>query len=48
MKCGYLDEYVRAINEHGGFGTWSWAVSKDPADVAGIIERAASEGRGQD
>ena len=31
-----LDEWVRAINEHGGFGVWQWAVSNDPADVTGI------------
>jgi len=40
-KRSYLDEWVRAINEHGGFGTWRWAVSKDPADVAGILENIA-------
>lgn len=43
MKCSYLDEWVRAINEHGGFGIWSWAVSKDPADIIGIIENASLE-----
>jgi hypothetical protein len=41
-----LDEWVRAINEHGGFGIWQWAVSKDPADVTGIMENDA--GRGHD
>lgn len=40
-KRSYLDEWVRAINEQGGFGTWRWAVSKDPADVAGILENVA-------
>jgi len=29
-----------AVNTHGGFGKWQWAVSKDPADVAGIIEKS--------
>lgn len=37
-KYGFLDEWVRAVNEHGGFGKWRWAVSKNPADVAGILE----------
>ena len=37
-KREFLDEWVRAVNEHGGFGSWDWAVSRDPADVAGIIE----------
>jgi type III restriction enzyme len=36
-KREFLDEWVRAVNQHGGFGSWHWAVSKDPADVAGII-----------
>jgi len=36
-KREFLDEWVRAVNQHGGFGTWQWVVSKDPADVAGII-----------
>jgi hypothetical protein len=36
-KREFLDEWVRAVNLHGGFGTWMWAVSKDPADVAGIL-----------
>jgi type III restriction enzyme len=37
-KREFLAEWVRAVNEHGGFGTWNWAVSKNPADVAGILE----------
>ncbi len=45
MKCCYLEEWVRAINEQDGFGVWSWAVSMDPADVAGFLEDIA--GRGQ-
>lgn len=36
-KREFLDEWVRAVNLNGGFGTWMWAVSKDPADVAGIL-----------
>jgi type III restriction enzyme len=32
-KRRFLDECVRAVNEHGGFGKWRWAVSKNPADV---------------
>ena len=41
-----LDEWVKAINEHGGFGIWQWAVSKDPADVAGILENIAGRRTG--
>jgi len=39
-KREFLNEWVRAVNEHGGFGKWTWAVSKDPADVRMIIEDA--------
>jgi len=37
-KRSFLDEWVRAINEKGGFGKWSWAVSKSPSDVLEILE----------
>lgn len=33
----YLDEWCKAINEHGGFGNWKWAVSFHPNDVQKII-----------
>jgi type III restriction enzyme len=36
-KRKFLDEWVRAVNEHGGFGRWSWAVSRHPSDVAGLL-----------
>jgi len=42
-KREFLDEWVRAVNAHGGFGIWKWAVSRDPSDVADIIERAVFE-----
>jgi type III restriction enzyme len=46
-KREFLDECVKAVNEHGGFGHWAWAVSFDPADIPGILATyAASEGRG--
>jgi type III restriction enzyme len=37
-KRAYLDEWCRAINQHGGFGKWSWAVSFDPNDLGQILE----------
>ena len=46
-KRSYLDEWVRAINGRGGFGVWQWAVSKDPADIAGILENVAGKGVGK-
>jgi type III restriction enzyme len=39
-KREFLDEWVKAVNQHGGFGTWRWAVSRGPADVAGIMNIA--------
>ena len=41
-KRNFLDEWVKAVNQHGGFGTWKWAVSKNPADVEGIIAGAVA------
>jgi type III restriction enzyme len=37
-KREFLDEWVRAVNNHGGFGQWGWAVSKNPADLKGILK----------
>lgn len=39
-KREFLDEWVRAVNAHGGLGKWQWAVSKNPADVREIVEKA--------
>ena len=36
-KREFLAEWVNAVNAHGSFGKWQWAVSKNPADVKGII-----------
>jgi len=38
-KREFLDEWVKAVNEHGGFGRWTWDVSRHPKDVADILER---------
>ena len=32
-KRAYLAEWCRAINAHGGFGKWNWAVSFTPNDL---------------
>jgi len=32
-KRSFLDEWCKAINQHGGFGIWRWAVSFDPNDL---------------
>ena len=36
-KRKFLDEWIQGVNEHGGFGTWRWAVSKDPGEIADIL-----------
>ena len=38
-KRRFLDEWVRAINVHGGFGRWSWDVSRSPGDIADILAK---------
>jgi type III restriction enzyme len=42
-KREFLDEWVRAINDHGGFGRWSWAVSREASDLPEILETAAGD-----
>ena len=41
-KRAALDEWVRAVTQHGGFGRWAWAVSRIPSDLADLIYKAAS------
>lgn len=36
-KRQFLEEWIKAVNQQGGFGRWRSAVSRNPADVAGII-----------
>jgi len=38
-KRASLEEWIAAVNEHGGFGRWSWAVSFSPSDVPGILAK---------
>lgn len=38
-KREFLSEWVRAINGHGGFGTWSADVSRYPSDIHEILQR---------
>ena len=39
-KRRFLDEWVQAVNAHGGFGRWAWAVSRNPSDLAGLLAAA--------
>lgn len=41
-KRSFLAEWIDAVNAHGGFGKWSWAVSKNPADIKAIIENSVN------
>ena len=36
-KRRFLAEWTRAVNQHGGFGHWLWAVSRDPGDIKDIL-----------
>ena len=38
-KRRFLDEWIRAVSEHGGFGHWSWDVSRNPGDIRDILVR---------
>jgi type III restriction enzyme len=40
QKRQYLAEWVRAVNEHGGFGKWSSDVCFQPADLPTAIHKA--------
>lgn len=36
-KRAFLDEWVTAVNQHGGFGKWRWAVSFHPKDISAFL-----------
>lgn len=38
-KREFLAEWARAVNGHGGFGTWAADVSRHPADIQAILAR---------
>jgi type III restriction enzyme len=38
-KREYLDAWVNAVNNHGGFGKWYWDVSFHPSDIEGLIKQ---------
>jgi type III restriction enzyme len=42
-KREFLDEWVKAVNQHGGFGRWISAVSKAQADIPQIIKNQERE-----
>lgn len=44
VKRRYLAEWVEAVNSHGGFGRWRWAVAHQPGDIRDILLSRLSAG----
>jgi type III restriction enzyme len=40
-KRSFLDQWVTAVNGHGGFGWWSADVSRNPGDIKDILAKHA-------
>jgi type III restriction enzyme len=38
-KREFLNEWVKAVNSHGGFGKWHWDVSFHPSDMETILKK---------
>ncbi|MEN9213127.1 MAG: hypothetical protein Q6K35_09945, partial [Thermostichus sp. DG02_4_bins_136] len=36
VKHRYVDEWVKAVNAHGGFGRWKWAVARRPGEIRDV------------
>ena len=32
-----MEEWIKAVNEHGGFGQWQFAVSRTPSDIQDVL-----------
>lgn len=43
VKRRYLDEWVQAVNAHGGFGRWRCAVAKRPGEVRDILMQGGED-----
>jgi len=41
-KRAALDEWIQCVNNQGGFGRWTAAVSFNPNDVDGILKKAGA------
>jgi type III restriction enzyme len=37
VKRRYLDEWTNAVNTHGGFGRWRWAVARRPGEIRDLL-----------
>ena len=38
-KREFLNEWVKAVNSHGGFGKWHWDVSFHPSDMEKLLKK---------
>jgi type III restriction enzyme len=39
--------WVQAVNAHGGFGCWCWAVAREPGEIRDILAKnAKTKGKG--
>ena len=43
IKRHYLDEWTHAVNAHGGFGQWNWAVTKAPEEIRDLLVTQSAE-----
>lgn len=41
-KREFLNEWVKAVNTHGGFGKWNWDVSFSPNDLQQLLQKHSS------
>jgi len=44
VKRRYLDEWVQAVNAHGGFGRWCWAVARNPGEILDLLHDVCEGG----
>jgi len=42
VKRRFLAEWVNAVNAHGGFGRWRWAVVQQPGEIKDVLARCAT------
>lgn len=38
VKWQYMNDWIMAINAHGGFGTWRFAVAHRPGELVGVLD----------
>ncbi|MCY4224257.1 MAG: type III restriction endonuclease subunit R, partial [Bacteroidetes bacterium] len=36
-KHKFMQQWIKAVNEHGGFGQWSFAISREPGQLHEIL-----------